>query len=161
MQFETGVKEVMEFSRLRPELASALQFFFNSFKLSSDSRFFHPHPLTAEEALRICSIQSKDFYCVAIWQRSVVAYGMLRGWEEGFKIPSLGIAVSPNMRGIGLGSAMIAYLHVTARLMGAQSVRLSVDPENPAVNLYSKLGYQFTEKKPSVWIGFHHLNRMR
>jgi len=55
-------------------------------------------------------------------------------------IPEIGIAVVPVHRGKGVGSALL-----TALLDRSDSrypaISLSVDPENPAVNLYRRFGF--------------------
>ena len=74
------------------------------------------------------------------------AYGMLRGWDEGFSVPSLGIYVAQELRGSGAARLMMEHLHVTARLSGAKRIRLKVYPDNlPAYKLYVSLGYQFPD----------------
>jgi len=73
-----------------------------------------------------------------------LAYGILRGWDQGYEIPSLGIAVHPEARGGKLGELMMHFLHSAARRKGARQVRLKVYGKNvSARNLYIKLGYKF------------------
>lgn len=72
----------------------------------------------------------------------VVAFGMLRGWQEGYETPSLGIAVRTSLEGHGYGKAMMAELERLARARGARSVRLRVHPDNSrAILLYKACGY--------------------
>jgi len=74
----------------------------------------------------------------------VLAYGILRGWDEGYAIPSLGIAVHPDARGTALGELLMHFLHGAARQRGARRVRLKVYSDNLAArSLYAKLGYNF------------------
>lgn len=117
--------------------------------LSGDAQRFHPHPLTAAQAGVIAGMRSRDVYLLAIRaepQKAAVAYGILRGWDAGFDVPSLGVAVHPDARGVGVGLAMMGVLHCVARMRGAPSVRLKVYPDNtPAVRLYTKLGYQWSD----------------
>ena len=69
---------------------------------------------------------------------------MLRGWDQGFAVSSLGIATHAAARGIGLGRALMLYLHAEARRRGARRIRLKVYPDNRvAVELYRTLGYVF------------------
>jgi ribosomal protein S18 acetylase RimI-like enzyme len=74
----------------------------------------------------------------------VIAYGLLRGWDEGYDTPSLGIAVSPRSQRNGIGRRLMEHLHDVARARGATRVRLKVYRENtPAVRLYEAFGYSF------------------
>ncbi len=132
----------LEFRRLAPDILPGLRAFFESMIANKDNEFFHPHPFTAEKAVELCRYEGKDLYLVAVCAGEVLAYGLLRGWDEGYAIPSLGIAVHPAARGTGLGTAFMRYLHAAAANRGAESIRLKVYPENTrAKALYEKLGY--------------------
>lgn len=103
-----------------------------------DPSHFHPHPLTSEEALPIASYDGQDIY---IWTEH--AYGFLRGWDEGYDVPSLGVAVATDQQGKGHGRQMMLALHDAARKRGATRIRLRVHPDNArARRLYESLGYR-------------------
>ena len=57
-------------------------------------------------------------------------------------IPELGIGVSPEARGEGVGSALLEELKGTARAQGFAALSLSVDSENPAGRLYERHGFE-------------------
>jgi ribosomal protein S18 acetylase RimI-like enzyme len=136
----------LEYRRLTPELAPGLARLFAALAEQGDDQFFHPHPLTAEEARRLCGLRGEDLYYAAVASRTVLAYGMLRGWDEGYAMPSLGIAVHPRARGSGLALSFMQFLHAAAVARGASRIRLKVYPENRgARKLYEKLGYRFGE----------------
>ena len=127
---------------LKPDDGAALGRFFVA--IAPDEQFFHPHPLTQEAAGTLCAQcrETRDEYVVAEADGEIVAYGMLRGWDEGYEIPSLGIAVHPGARGTGVGRAMMLHLHDLAAGRNAPSVRLKVSTDNrEAVDLYRSLGY--------------------
>lgn len=93
--------------------------------------------MTTEEAERVESYAGRDVY---LWTEH--AYGFLRGWDDGYDVPSLGIAVATDAQGQGHGRAMMLALHEAARERGAQSIRLRVHPDNTrARQLYESLGY--------------------
>jgi ribosomal protein S18 acetylase RimI-like enzyme len=109
-----------------------------------DETFFRPHPFTSDEARLIARYVGKDVYAILIERDRPVAYGMLRGWEEGYPVPSLGIAVRTTAHGRGLGRLMMAHLHAEAGRRGATVVRLRVHRDNvPARRLYESLGYAY------------------
>ena len=88
-----------------------------------------------------------------------VAYGMLRGWDAGYAIPSLGIYVAREARGRGVARAMMERLHALARERGAAAVRLKVYPSNePARRLYESLGYRFGAKEGEQLVGLLRLD---
>jgi ribosomal protein S18 acetylase RimI-like enzyme len=108
---------------------------------SLDATHFHPHDLGPEGAAAIAGYTGRDVYLV-LGDERLVAYGMLRGWDEGYSVPSLGIAVRQDCYGRGYGRAMMVALHEAARDRGATKIRLRVHPENGrARSLYERLGY--------------------
>jgi [ribosomal protein S18]-alanine N-acetyltransferase len=133
--------EFRQFSRTwQPALAS----FFRALEENGDTQHFHPHPFSEDFLEKLSRYQGKDLYYVAVERNNVLAYGLLRGWDEGYAVPSLGIALLPNVRGTGLGKAFMHFLHVAARRKGALRIRLKVYPDNTrAVELYRGFGYVF------------------
>ena len=110
-----------------------------------DETFFRPHPFTDEEARRITNHSGRDVYGLLEDGARPVAYGMLRGWDEGYSIPSLGIAVRTPAQGRGFGRRMLEHLHDEARRRGAHKIRLRVHPDNlPARRLYESFGYRYS-----------------
>jgi hypothetical protein len=68
----------------------------------------------------------------------------LRGWDEGYLEPSLGIAIDPQWQGKGIGKILMNHLHEEAQKRGASSIRLKVYHKNTkAIQLYESLGYNF------------------
>lgn len=145
---------VLEFRPISPDLEESLAGFFVEFAGTGDTRQFHPHEFSAEEARCRAQYDGKDLYYVALCNGQVLAYGMLRGWDEGYKVPSLGIALHPVARGTGLARAFMHFLHAAAKARGASSVRLKVYPENvKAVRLYKSLGYTFEKQEAGQLVG--------
>ena len=105
---------------------------------------FRPHPMTAEEAVKMANYAGQDHYA-GVWVGDCLrGYGCLRGWDEGYEIPSLGIYMLPEARGTGLAQAMMAHLHEVAQNAGAPKVRLRVKASNErAWRLYEKFDYEF------------------
>lgn len=125
-------------------LESQLSEFFRVIRESGDDKFFHPHPFTDAEAKSLARYSGQDLYYVLIEDNKVIGYAMLRGWDERYDIPSLGIAIHPLARKKGLGKMLISFLHSAAKLRGCNKIRLKVYPENKsAILAYEKLGYVF------------------
>lgn len=80
--------------------------------------------------------------------------------EEGLKTEKtiwLGIAVSENYKGKGLGLMMMNQLISFAKNNKVKQIKLSVDNDNEsAISLYKKLGFVLQEKKEVF--GFYILN---
>lgn len=152
----------LEVVRLAPEWQVGLQQFFQDLKEGGDDLFFSPHPTDADSIRSIATQDSKDLYYVLVERGKVLGYGMLRGWDEGYQIPSLGLAIHPSARGQGLGKMLMEILHILASRRGADRVRLRVHANNEkALNLYKSLGYAFEDdtNQPGFLVGFKNIGR--
>lgn len=148
----------LQIEPLSPRWTHALASLFTALDAAGDGRFFHPHPLTPDEAARLCHrSNSADHYCLATTGDPLtpaLGYGLLRGWDEGYAVPSLGIAIHPAARGQGLSRVMMNHLHAEAARRGAARVRLKVYPQNTAaLRLYESLGYHFADRSGEQWVG--------
>jgi len=131
-----------------------LKEFFRVLQAEGVERHFHPHPLTDAQAERIARYKGRDLYYVLVDGRSVLGYGMLRGWNAGYDVPSLGIVIHPAARHAGLGLLFMRFLHVAAKRNGVNKVRLKVYPDNTAaMKLYTGLGYSFTHQEDKQMVG--------
>jgi ribosomal protein S18 acetylase RimI-like enzyme len=150
----------LEFQQLSARHERPLALFFEALAHGGDDRWFHPHPLTAEHAARLAGYRGRDLYYVATRGEAVAAYGLLRGWDEGYSTPSLGIAVHPQARGCGLARAFMLFLHSAARARGSRNIRLKVYPANTAARrLYESLGYRFEPTPDGQLLGVCDLER--
>jgi ribosomal-protein-alanine N-acetyltransferase len=122
----------------------ALEVLFTRVAADATATHFHPHPFTNGEAERICCHAGKDLYLGMLRNDVLVGYGMLRGWNEGFRVPSLGIYVIPEVRATGVARTLMQHLHERAKRAGAKQIRLKVHIDNIAARqLYLSLGYRF------------------
>jgi ribosomal-protein-alanine N-acetyltransferase len=144
----------LEFRLVSSDDADALADLFAALREAGDETTFHPHPLDDATAREIAERATDDLYYVAIDARRAVAYGILRGWDEGYDVPSLGIAVRPDERGSGIGRLTMLLLHEAARRKGATSIRLKVYASNDAaLGLYRSLGYAFDGEEDGQLVG--------
>jgi ribosomal protein S18 acetylase RimI-like enzyme len=136
------------FRRLTAADTPLLEEFFDAVVASGSDATFHPHAFDAATAARVCkhsreNAETSDEYHAVIEDGRIVAYGLLRGWSEGYSVPSLGIAVLPECRGRGVAHRLMHHLHRVAADRGATAVRLKVYRTNTAaMRLYESLGYR-------------------
>jgi ribosomal protein S18 acetylase RimI-like enzyme len=134
----------LEFRVVGPQDEAALAEAFSEI----DETFFRPHPFSRDEARRIANEAGRDVYAILVEDGRAVAYGMLRGWDEGYAFPSLGIAVRTSAQGRGLGRLMMEHLHAEAGSRGATVVRLRVHPDNARARLlYESMGYVYAHEE--------------
>ena len=68
-------------------------------------REFHPFPLDRRTAGRLCHHDGLDQYFVMVADDGVVGFAMLRGWDEGYEVPSFGVLVDRDHQGRGIAAA--------------------------------------------------------
>ncbi len=137
-----------------PDLLESL---FNKVIHDGDDEMFHPHPFTKDHISNI--IKSKrDMYFMILVDSNVSGYGLLRGWDDGYSIPSLGIYIEKSFRGRGLAMQLMHHMHLAAKLCKASSVRLKVYKTNyAAIKLYKSLDYKLQEYDQYQLIGLKDL----
>lgn len=113
------------------------------FKAIRGDKFFHPFPFIKETIDKILYARD-DLYFLVYEQKKVVGFFMLRGWDEGFDIPSFGMVVHPKYRGLGIGTKMLNSAIDACIKRGVKKIRLTIDKENiVARNIYKKAGFKF------------------
>lgn len=138
------IRPIVECVRYRIEWVAALRKFLQEIEHTGETAFFSPHPADEKTLYDLAARPTTDMYCLLVEERQVVGYGLLRGWDEGFEVPSLGIAIHPQRRSEGLGSFLMGYLEFLAVRRGATAVRLRVFRQNTAaIALYSTRGYEW------------------
>ena len=136
----------IEIRKASPEFESGLARYFDALVGVGDDRTFHPHELSAEGAKEIANYQGNDLYYLLVTGSEVVGYGMLRGWEEGYEVPSIGASIHTNAQGFGLGRLLMSFLHVAARQRGAKKIRAKVYKHNKtSIKMLKALGYSFED----------------
>jgi perosamine synthetase len=124
--------------------ADALLALFGVLSRSDDvTRHFHPHPWNDATARALVSYAGDDLYLGYFAGPDLLGYAMLRGWDEGYAIPSFGVVVRPDRQGAGIGSKLLAACLAAARERGAETVMLKVHRENlRAFEWYRSAGFE-------------------
>ena len=78
----------------------------------------------------------------AAWTRIIPAYGHI-----GDDTPELAISILPAFRGYGTGTKLMKKLFDLLQKNEYARTSLSVQKDNPAVQLYHRLGYETTDEK--------------
>ena len=134
-------------SYLREELESL----FSEITACGDDTFFHPHPFSPEYAETLCAYQGRDYYGMGFCAGEIVGYAMLRGWDEGFSRPTVGIYIRPKWRKKGLASLMLQLLLPEAKQRGATEVMAKVYAENtPSRKAFASAGYEVLGEEDGV-----------
>jgi len=145
---------MLEVVILSQEMEEALGSFFADVSKDNYACYYHPYSLTTETAKELCALSGKDLHYVLTDNGMILGHGMLRGWDEGYEIPSLGIVIHPAAANKGLGTMFVKFLHSAAWIRGCFKIRLSVHKNNTvALSIYEKLGYVFVPKNEEELVG--------
>jgi ribosomal-protein-alanine N-acetyltransferase len=138
----------MAFRELGSEDAEALVVCFERNAVPAITDTFDPFPLDAEHALRIATAPGRDhYYGLFDEDGRIVGVSMLRGWDEGYEIPSFGMFVDHEHHGRGIGSRLLDETLRAAGTLAAPAVRLSVYRSNAvAERMYRSRGFSERER---------------
>lgn len=151
-----------QLENLAPQHELGLTKLFLALCKNGDDKFFYPHPLTKEEARRLCRYVGLDQYLVATVNGRILGYGMLRGWDEGYKIPSLGLATHPEVRGQGLGNFLMSSLIQKACSYKASKLRLTLDARRGRfIKFCARHGFHFSPIGANRLLGMLDLLKLR
>ena len=116
---------------------------FENNNIESITRFFTPFALTRETAREIACEDHHDKYYLGIVEEKTIGFSMLRGWDEGFTIPSFGMFIDHHLHGKGYGKQLLDLTIEEARQLGCEKIRLSVREANqPAYRIYKSRGFR-------------------
>jgi GNAT superfamily N-acetyltransferase len=142
------------FREIEPGHYEALSSFLGRNDVPAVVRTFSPFPMTDETARRIALEPRRDRYYGAFDGGRVVALSMLRGWDEGYEVPSFGIVVDHEWHGRGVGTRMTEFTVGEARRLGCRRVRLTVYASNAAaVRIYAAQGFVERGREPVLLAG--------
>lgn len=148
--------QMIEIEKLRPEHLAGLKVFFDAIDTPEYRENFSPHPFDAENAERVCYYNGQDlYYAILLDRKGVIGYGMLRGWDEGYEIPSIGLCILKQYQGGGFGKLLLNLLEAVSRLRRCPKVMLKVKKSNKeAISLYESQKYVFSEHNEDFLVGY-------
>lgn len=131
------------------ELANLLQ--------SSDkeySQYFIPFTFDFETISEILSkVKNDQVYGIYV-EQNLAGFYMLRGFDEGYSVPSYGVWISENYSNKGLSTFTLQHAISFCKLNSIKKIMLKVHPDNlSAKHIYEKYGFKQTGIDPKI----HHL----
>ena len=133
--------KVINFRRLEPNDAEALSNLIN--QDSKDySKYFVAFKFETVIIENILKKVKNDLYFGVCWGDELTGFYMLRGFDEGFTIPSYGVYISSRFNNKGLAALALNHAISTCKLLGMKKLRLKVHTENVvALKQYIKFGF--------------------
>lgn len=105
------------------------------------ARFFYAFEFDEEKIGDILVRRKKDVYSGLFWQGALSAIFMLRGWDEGYDIPSFGVFVAEKYRGGSFMRISLEIAKTISRLSGAKQLRATIHPDNISPRGARRLGF--------------------
>ncbi len=93
-------------------------------------RFFTPFSFDEVTLRRLLSERDRDMWMGFYWQKELVGFFMLRGWDEGYEAPAYGVLIAEPFSGYGLTTLSLTMAKTICRLRGAPRIMLKVHPGN-------------------------------
>lgn len=118
------------------------------------SKHFIPFPFDRKSIESVLSKAIKDKFYGVFVNESLVGFYMLRGFDEGYSIPSYGVWISEEFSNKGLSTLTLQHAISFCKINSIKRIMLKVHPDNsPAKHIYQKFGFKQTGVDPKN----HHL----
>jgi len=118
------------------------------------SKYFVPFSFEEDSINKIISNAVNDKYFGIFINDDLAGFYMLRGFDEGYDIPSYGIWISDKYSGLGLSKLTLQHAISFCKLNGLKKIMLKVHPEHTiAKNIYENFGFKqqgFDEKNSNL-----------
>jgi ribosomal protein S18 acetylase RimI-like enzyme len=85
--------------------------------------------------------------------------GVLRVKEKGDLLRICDVQVAIGHRGLGAGTYMLDMAHIEARARGLRGLQLCAFVDNPAVQLYLRMGYRIIQPTGGQHPSIHNMER--
>ncbi len=119
-------------------------------------RFFHPFEFSITAISEVLANQRQNVLMGLYCGSQLVVFFMLRGWNEGYDVPSFGIIVDEAYRGCGFEMIALDAAKSICRLRGAERLMLKMHPDNiTAKGVARKIGFVQTGSEPGGNIIYH------
>lgn len=127
---------------------------------SEYGKFFHPFPFDRKSIKNRLSRTVRDYYWGIFSYDILMGYFMLRGWDEGYEIPSFGVLIDEAYRNRGLATLSLNFAIVVARYRCTKRIMLKVHPKNVvARSIYEKVGFKYSGPTKEERLYFYDIPR--
>lgn len=118
------------------------------------SKHFIPFPFDLKSIESVLSKAIKDKFYGVFVSGALVGFYMLRGFDEGYSIPSYGVWIAEEFSNKGLSTLTLQHAISFCKINSIKKIMLKVHPDNlVAKHIYEKFGFKQTGTDPKN----HHL----
>lgn len=106
-------------------------------------KYFIPFNFDEETINKMLVKAEHDKYFGVFVNNNIVGFYMLRGFDEGYEIPSYGVWISKKYSGLGLSKLTLQHAISLCKLNRVKKLMLKVHPDNKiAKNIYESFGFK-------------------
>lgn len=106
------------------------------------SQHFIPFEFNLDSVTTAMSRAKKDMFYGVYIDNALVGFYMLRGWDEGYEVPSYGVWIAKNFSSKGLSKLTLQHAISICRINKVKKLLLKVHPENViAKKIYEDFGF--------------------
>ena len=104
--------------------------------------YFTPFAFDEPTLTQILAQRRADQYLALLWGDELAGISMLRGFDQGYSVPSYGVWVAHAYSGRGVARASLAHAVALCTALGCAELMLKVSPENlRARRIYERFGF--------------------
>ncbi|MBA3240173.1 MAG: GNAT family N-acetyltransferase [Acidobacteria bacterium] len=122
------------------------------------TRFFHAFSFAADQIAKMLAERGQDIYMGLLWQDELAGFFMLRGWNEGYDVPTLGTFVAEKYRGYGFMQLTVELTKVICKLRGTSRVMYKSHPDNAPAKKAAVMGFTQAGVDPATGNLIYHLD---
>ena len=127
------------------EIDSSMAYKLSSLLQNADkeySKYFIPFDFDYETIKSILSKKKRDCFFGIFINDEIVGFYMLRGFDQGYEVPSYGVWISSKYAGYGLSRLTLQYAETFCKINRIKKIMLKVHPKNiRAKKIYEMAGY--------------------
>lgn len=105
------------------------------------SRFFYAFSFDESAIAEILSAYREDVYSGVFWQTELIGIFMLRGWDEGYEIPSFGALIDEKHSGGALMRLTLNTAKLICEFAGVKRIMAKIHPDNVSPRGANRLGW--------------------
>ncbi len=151
-----SLNKSLSIRQLEPADAAAIAGFMRS-QSNEYLRFFYAFGSDEAAIAEMLSASKRDIYSGIFWQGGLIGVFMLRGWDDGYEVPSFGVLIDEKYRGGAFMRLTLDTAKLICRLSGAKRLMAKIHPDNVSPRGARRLGLHQTGVEESTGNIIYHL----
>ena len=153
----TEQKKSLTIREFGPKDATLMSSFLRS-QTPEYSKFFYAFAFDEPSIAEMLATSRADIYSGVFWKDELIGLFMLRGWDAGYEIPSIGMFISENYRGKGILKLTLDAAKINCKLSGVNKYMMKTHPDNKAFKNLQRLGFYQTGVEESTGNIVYHID---